>query len=183
MFRVKASEICDLYFFAPVLLDSIPVVRWKLLETYTKRMGMILNPDLTSVRMFRWRPEYETGVAAMDDEHRELFSAADALHRGLNEHKGREALQDALAALVRYGQTHFPSEEKLLAETDYPEVDQHKRLHEELMRQIRDLDERCRKGGVDIDRELLNFIKMWIINHILTDDQKYATYLQSIGQA
>ena len=63
---------------------------------------------------FNWRKEFSIGIKEMDNQHMELVSIINGIHKALSEGQGMERLGDMLDRLLKYTDNHFAAEEKLL---------------------------------------------------------------------
>jgi len=79
IFKVRAIKDTDVYNVQEKVLSDIPIIQWKLFETYERRIRKILNPELVSIPIFQWRKEYNTNIEEMDEHHRALFQTANKL--------------------------------------------------------------------------------------------------------
>jgi hemerythrin len=86
------------------------------------------------VQEISWDPAYETGVDAIDDDHRELFELVAALFNAVG--GPSSATAEAADRLIRQLAEHFAREERLMDETNFPEARIHKRTHAVLLRQF-----------------------------------------------
>ena len=109
------------------VLRHNPVVRWKLLEVYERRMQHLLNPTLVSGPVFRWRPEYSTGISEIDEHHQQLFDADNRFHQGVAAGEGAQVLPWILSFLEDFTRMHFSREERCCASTLSAH---HHRMHE-----------------------------------------------------
>ncbi|MFK4763893.1 bacteriohemerythrin [Desulfobaculum sp. SPO524] len=167
LFRIRHDEILD-----------VPIIRWKLFETYERRMRLMVSPELVGVSIFRWRDEYETGVASMDAQHKEMLLAADRVYLALNTGEKREHLEEFIAFLLAYSRAHFEEEEVLMERHGYPDLEEHRRRHKRLVDEVESSLERYRRGEFALDVEFMELVKDWIVNHILLDDRKYGSFLR-----
>jgi len=77
---------------------------------------------------------------------------------------------------------HFAHEEKLFAQTRYPEAAAHKKQHDELTRQVLEVQAKFHRGETGtLTLEIMNFLRNWLVNHILGSDKKYGPHLNSNG--
>ena len=59
-------------------------------------------------------------MSSIDQQHKRLFEAAARFHDAIVANKGKEALDELLASLVRYTEGHYLVEERLMKEIDFP---------------------------------------------------------------
>lgn len=180
LYLAKTGDEALFYSIPAEALLDIPVVRWKLFETHTRRLEMMFNPALAAGRIFQWRDEYRTQVRAMDEHHRELFRIANALDQAVVVGEERAVIQQTLDALLQYATKHFVAEEHLMREHGVPELDRHRKQHKKFMEDVLAMNSRAR-GGLLAGSGFVSFFKDWIINHILTEDRKYGPFLNERG--
>lgn len=126
--------------------------------------------------------KYSIGIDEMDTQHARWiqlineFRAAASGH--LLEQAGIDAARHALEELLKYTRSHFASEEKLITAERYPELDAHKQKHRELEAfVVKLLDEiRGHKTG-STPLKLNLFVTVWLLEHILTEDKRYARFI------
>ena len=68
-----------------------------------------------------WKEVYETGILALDNEHRELVAAVNRLFEAVRDKRGDEVLTETLGTLEDYVLKHFQNEERLLEQYKYPD--------------------------------------------------------------
>ena len=180
-YKPRFNNSVAIYHIRGDILLSIPIVRWKLNETYDKRMGMTLNPNLIGIPAFEWRAEYNTNIRAVDDDHHELLNRVNELHAAIIKGQPGEILEETLEFLIAYTVNHFAREENLMREYGYPEYETHRRKHIDLTEQVYDIKRRIQAGEMEIYMQVFDFLKEWIINHILTEDRKMTPFFDNKG--
>ena len=83
LFRFRTTEPTDVYNIPGDVLLAIPLVRWKLFETFKRRKGSILDSDLAGIPVFTWREVYSVNIQEMDEHHRQIFERANKLHAAI----------------------------------------------------------------------------------------------------
>lgn len=78
----------------------------------------------------------EVGIATIDDEHRKLVSLFDAFARCIKEGAPVEDAYDIVREAIAVANAHFEHEERLIAETRYPNAEDHKFRHRHLRMQL-----------------------------------------------
>ena len=144
-------------------------------------MKMILNPEMSSIPVFEWRDTYCTNVRHLDDWHRKLFETAQLLYETISSGQKNSAFETTLEFLIRYVDEHFAEEEEVMAANDYPEINSHRKRHESLKQMVRVFEQRYKKGERNLELPFINFLKVWIVDHILTIDRKYGPFLNERG--
>jgi len=123
-----------------------------------------------------WSPKFEVGHERIDFEHRiflNLIREASLLEdRGVS----RERALRHLDEVKRYAQFHFASEENIMFDVVYPEIDAHKKDHERLLAQFDEKVYRFRSGEPSLD-ELVAFLFEWFALHTTQVDTQLAKYI------
>lgn len=126
-----------------------------------------------------WKEIYETGIVALDNEHRGLVAEVNRLYEALRDKQGEKILRDILAMLETYTVDHFQHEERLMAQYNFPGLEDHRRIHQELIDAVAEIKIRAETGSEELARELLKFLRTWVLEHIVEVDKQYGPYLES----
>jgi hemerythrin len=117
-----------------------------------------------------WSQAIVTGLPAIDSQHKALFDMA-ASFRGEGD---QIRVMKTLTMLSEYANTHLRDEEAMLAAIDYPQLAEHRLLHQEFRRMLRELLDAARKLTLDeIADRIEDLINGWFYQHILTVDADY----------
>lgn len=128
-----------------------------------------------------WDPGYSVGVSQLDGHHQYLICLTNILAETPNDKDQRSTTEIVLRELAEYAEHHFTVEEKLMAETGYPHLSQHKREHERFIARVAELKKEFDKdAGFDANK-ILVFLRTWLIRHIRQIDKKYSAHLQESG--
>lgn len=136
-------------------------------------------------RKFRWAGTYDTGIVAIDEQHRRFLDLLNnmasldlpsAFNQLSKEHRKRLFL--LLIELREYAARHFATEERMLVEAGYPGVLPHKKLHNAFIRAILDHEDRLIDGSLTVCLDLQKFLGKWWLDHILREDMKYAEFMR-----
>jgi hemerythrin-like metal-binding protein len=130
---------------------------------------------------FAWNSKLETGINSIDQQHKTLVDLINRLHDAMKGGRGAEITGPILSELVQYTATHFSAEEALFAAHKYPGALAHKRVHDDLRKQVEQLKEQSASGRAFISIELMAFLKDWLQNHIQGQDLQYAPFLKQHG--
>jgi hemerythrin len=181
LFQVRSLKNTEVYYIPRDTLLEIPIVYWKLLEIYEKRMRMILNPDLISIPIFQWRDEYSINVSEMDNDHKRLFEISNRLYEAINSGANRSELENILNLIINHTGQHFEREENLMEKHNSPERDIQHKQHELFRETVLEYKRKFKSNEIEIDMHFINLLKDWVINHILSEDRKYGIHLNREG--
>lgn len=130
--------------------------------------------------MINWDKIYLVGIETLDNQHKELLEKLNTLISSI---KSRDAINEIiknLEALEVYIIKHFEYEELLMKENDYPKYSFHHNDHDNLKKDLIDLQKLFKESGIST-LFVINFeIKLsdWWNNHILEYDKPLGTFLQ-----
>lgn len=126
---------------------------------------------------FEWKDLYSVGHAGVDAQHRQLIGYMNEFHAA-NAAGQPSGANRALNSLVAFTVKHFSEEEVLMQKQGYPEFANHKKQHENLLNLVQKLVGRYQEDPSDKSAvDLANFLKNWLVNHILGVDKKYTPFL------
>ena len=131
--------------------------------------------------LINWNETYSVKVKEIDVQHKKLVNIINELHDKMKEGKGKEVVEKLLAELLDYTVFHFSFEEKLLNINNYPDNKTHAKLHADLMEQVQVFRNKVKSGNSLLSLELMNFLKKWLVEHILDSDKKYSAFLNAKG--
>ncbi len=129
--------------------------------------------------MIEWVDEvYSVGITKIDDQHRQLIELINAIEN-CKDQKDHEFVEKVLNTLGMYTKVHFAFEESILKKLNFAEFDQHAGKHRIFAQRIESAVEQyhnseCRE---ELLPGLLNFLRDWLLNHILVEDMKYKKFL------
>ena len=128
-----------------------------------------------------WSDDLSVGIEEIDQQHRILVGMLNELHEAIHQHKGTEATTQILKRLADYTLIHFSVEEGMMRLLDYPDYDEHKAEHDNLIEEIQELQTKVAAGKKSVNFELLHFLKLWLSNHIQESDRHYIPHFMSHG--
>ena len=132
-----------------------------------------------TTEVFPWRDAYSVGMPQIDNQHKGLIRLINSLQSAMMEDTGKNVLSGILDDLVRYTESHFAFEETMMRQRMYSQVAAHCEEHKRLTSQVRELRDRYRGGKLAMSMEVMQFLKEWLANHIMSRDQAYAKELNS----
>lgn len=129
----------------------------------------------------QWSGNYSVNVGIVDEQHQEIIRLVNEMHDALRQRKSKEVLGTILNELADYAVRHFTVEEDLFQKYGYPEEAVHKEAHAALVRRVVELKKDFESGRASINTDVMNFLKDWLINHILRIDKRYSSFMNSRG--
>lgn len=119
-----------------------------------------------------------TGIKEIDNQHRQLLAMGNAV---LFPESGTTQDKEILAALdflVSYVNSHFEAEELLMECNGYDRLENHRKQHERLRREVEQLASRAKQLNSDkrLAGELYYLLQDWYNYHIREWDKAMAIY-------
>ena len=177
---LRAQEETSVLQISGEILQHVPLLRWKLLESYQRRAARVVYSG-DPAAAFIWRDTFSVQVAAIDTDHRRLIAIANAIMNDLHAKAGRDLLAGDFDSLADFTRDHFAAEEKKMAQLDYPGMQTHARKHSDMFNQVTEFKQRVLAGDPPDKASFLHFFETWLVRHILNEDHKYGAFLNARG--
>jgi len=123
----------------------------------------------------RWTPAMNVGVEALDTDHKMLIGLINQLSDAIKKNEARDIIASVINGLVDYTEYHFGREEEMMRVCDYADYNAHVETHRKIVEALQHL-RAAHAGGAphNFERTLEDFMRAWLIDHILNTDMKYA---------
>lgn len=131
--------------------------------------------------IFKWDESMSVDIEKFDNAHKNLVSTIDELFRSMRDGQGKTKLAETISKLTQYTVTHFKEEEDAMTEYDYPELDSHRAEHEKFITQVDKFSKEYAKNPLFMTPQVLDFLKDWLVGHIMNTDALYTKHLKSKG--
>ncbi len=125
-----------------------------------------------------WEPSLDIGVPDMNREHIDILNAMNAIYDAVEAGKsgpGVMAMIDKLGAITT---RHFKDEEAFMTKIGFPDLENHKRMHEKLLKGFAEHADAARAAGGRPKADFFQFLRLWLSAHIKHIDRTYATHAQ-----
>lgn len=176
-FQIRAIDDSELYQIPGNVILDIPVVRWKLFETYQKRLKMILKPSSLTLTSLSWKDDYLLGNERIDKYHRQIFHVAVAVKNAIEQGQNADIVTQGLKELTTIIGYHFKDEEDYMQETQYPGLEAHQTRHGLFLAELKKIIDHITQLNMTIDRNLMSFFNGWILIEIKSEDKKFVEFL------
>jgi hemerythrin len=126
---------------------------------------------------------YGVKNSLIDSQHQELIALINELNEAMASRSGYEVTAKVLEKTLDYTYYHFQEEEGLMARFAYPDIVQHQAQHEAFRTKVNVLLKQNKEHVGTVPRELLMYLRDWLLNHIVQTDKKLGQYLSEQGQS
>ena len=131
--------------------------------------------------LIQWNSGLATGLHDIDEQHKVLVKLINELHSAMMQRKADAAQLEIVDRLKQYTVNHFKFEEKLFDRFGYPDTPGHKEIHAKFVQKVLDFERDLKRGKLTVSRDVMRFLKDWLVGHIQGTDQKYVPFLKSKG--
>jgi len=125
--------------------------------------------------LIKWTPDLSLDHPLIDEQHQKLFDIVNLLIE--NADVNQEFIKKTLADLKTYSELHFIEEEAILADRNYPGLEDHKFEHRFFIRRITSFCKEVVDENKELSEKMLEFLADWIKHHTFEEDQDYKKYL------
>lgn len=126
----------------------------------------------------KWDSSFSVHNAKIDDQHKKLFELAAKVEIVSDRSVSKNEVKELLAEFFNYMKDHFNDEEKYMKLIGYPGLEEHKKIHKEIIQSMIDLIKNI-KSTNDLKEKLYTVSKKWLLEHILYEDMKVEQYRRS----
>ncbi len=131
--------------------------------------------------MIEWNKIYSLGISEIDEEHIKLIGIINKAILAKEHNSDPEELKEVLNEMTKYARTHFATEELYMTKFNYPKYQSHKEEHLDFAAKIKAYERGLINAEYNIEEEILDYLREWLIHHILTTDKKYVGCFKENG--
>ncbi len=121
--------------------------------------------------------KYTVHVQKFDLQHQKLVEITNEVFNAKMNNAGKGIILNILTQLNEYTKSHFLEEETLLKENQYPALEIHKNEHAIFIAKVNSFIEEFHADNLSLNQEMLEFLKNWLIDHIMQTDKEYGAFL------
>ncbi len=125
-----------------------------------------------------WGEKFLTNIKKIDEQHKILVDIINKLHYDIIIKKDASLFNELLMDLKIYTINHFSTEEKLLKKYNYPSEKEHIEEHQKFINKISENLFDASSDNLAKAYRLAEFLKEWIINHVLVYDMEYVLHFK-----
>jgi len=125
-------------------------------------------------KILTWYKRFSVNNEEIDKQHKALFDIFNRLYDRCVESDDNIDLKSLILELVSYTDYHFLAEEQYMRDTGYKDIDRHISEHRIFTETILQLQCDGYIKNYGQAKELLIFLRNWILNHIMEEDKKIA---------
>jgi hemerythrin len=134
---------------------------------------------------FKWTQEMSVHNDVLDGQHQELFAKINELLQAIINDEGEAMIENVVDFFEKYMNEHLVYEEEYLTKIGYPELREHHEQHVIFINKYNELKQKLFEDTVNRSQlvfDIESFMGSWLTEHLLTEDQKYAKYIQQMNE-
>lgn len=136
--------------------------------SYFKTFNQKTMQDFT----VKWEDRFNTSFQTIDNQHKKLFNLFNVFTSACIMGEDKNIVAELLFELEDYTHYHFDEEENILTKKGDGPTKKHLTQHAEFKKTLHDLKFDYVSDNKMISTELLEYIRAWLIDHIIGIDQK-----------
>ena len=124
-----------------------------------------------------WKDEYNLGIQDIDFQHHYFLNLINRLSEELRMTTSQGRRSALIAELNAYARFHFISEENIMAAAGYPQLEQHRQHHLDLISKLN-----SREAMLQLDKsderadDIVEFLMNWFLGHTVGEDRLFADF-------
>ena len=133
---------------------------------------------MSGIEKIDWNPKYSVDIEEIDLHQKkmfELFNQLIDIKRSKNETK---IYINMISEINDYSKLYFSTEEKYLKKEGYPDFSAHAKAHRQFIKSFISLRREISDDLENLSDEVIEELRNWLINHIVTFDSCYVPFLR-----
>ncbi|MEG6523562.1 bacteriohemerythrin [Desulfotomaculum sp. 1211_IL3151] len=134
-----------------------------------------------------WKEKYKIGVPLIDNQHEELFKRVSEFIQTVRGEGNWQAkldkVKENMAFMQEYVVVHFNAEEAYQKKINYPDLENHQKIHAKFKADVNRYVQRLEQEGYseELVQEFGGKLMAWLIMHVAAMDQKIGEYVEGQG--
>lgn len=131
-----------------------------------------------------WKEKYRIGVPLIDEQHEELFARVGEFVKTLRANEDWDAkvakVNETLDFMAEYVVSHFADEEELQRKVGFPESEEHKKIHDDMVAFVLEVKKEYEAEGYkeELMQKFAGRLLAWLINHVAASDLRIAEFVK-----
>ena len=133
---------------------------------------------MKDIKKMEWDPKYSVDVEEIDVHQKKIFGLFNELIDLKKSDPETKEYIHMIAKINECSRLYFRTEEKLLSRKGYPDFGDHARAHQQFTKSFISLRRAISDDVENLSYDVINELREWMINHILTFDSLYIPFLR-----
>ena len=140
----------------------------------------VYTPIMADNELIPWSEKYDTGVELIDSQHQELVNLTNELFKACKnpDTELSAVFKETMSHMVEYVRFHFAAEMELMERIKYPDIKNHKKQHDLLIKMILGTVSDHGVGKKFVPNYFVRTLRDWIFGHIAVFDKAFGVYIK-----
>ncbi len=133
---------------------------------------------MSTIEKLDWEPKYSVDIEEIDAHQKKMFELFNQL---IDMEKSPSKAKDCInmiSEINEYSKLYFSTEEKYLRKEGYPDYSAHAKAHRQFTKSSISLRREISEDIENLTDEVIEDLRNWLINHIVTFDSLYIPFLR-----
>jgi len=127
----------------------------------------------------KWESKYCLDIKMIDDQHQHLVNLYNKIVQSHSKKQPPLLVGAFVRGFLDQAKLHFKTEEAELRKINYQNINKHKESNDTFVIKITGYLAEFNKGNESTAEQTLEYIKDWLLNHILHDNRMFATSIKN----
>ena len=123
--------------------------------------------------MIKLDDKYSVGISMIDKEHKKIIGILNKAIFAKEHNDSPEEIKEVLREMTNYTLTHIKIEESYMKLFNYPYYQDYKEERRDFHIETNAYLHKLMKGDSQAANEILEYLKLWLVNHIQGTDKKF----------
>ncbi len=133
---------------------------------------------MKDIEKMEWESKYSVDIEEIDNYQKKMFELFNELIDLKKSNVETKEYINMIARINEYSRLYFKAEEKILKENGYPDFGEHTKTHRQFTKSFISLRREISDDVENLSYDVINELRSWLINHILTFDSLYIPFLR-----
>ncbi len=130
---------------------------------------------------FAWQDSYSVSVKEIDKQHKAIIDMLNDLYDAFMNKEHEHKLGEILSRLSDYADYHFQTEEEYFEMFKFSKRESHMLEHRNFIEKVNAFREEFSQNSSTLTYKVINFLREWLVNHIIGSDKEYVNCFKSNG--
>lgn len=131
-----------------------------------------------NIKKIEWEKKYSVDVEEIDIHQKKMFELFNQLIDMKSSKTDIKDCVNVITEINEYSKLYFSTEEKYLKKKGYPDFNSHAKAHRQFAKISISLRREISENEDSLTLDVIEEMRNWLINHILTRDTLYIPFLR-----
>lgn len=133
---------------------------------------------MNNIEKMDWEEKFSVDIEEIDVHQKKMFELFNQLIDLKQEGGDTKECVNMISVINEYSKLYFSTEEKYLRRKGYPDFSAHSKAHRQFTKSSISLRREISEDINNLTDDVINGLRDWLINHIVTFDSLYIPFLR-----